>query len=368
MVGIYKCDIYDENLIDEVINKLFNELKLDSKITAGMNVAIKPNLLAIRDEKTATTTHHIFTKCVVKKVLSLGAKCIICESPPGKYSSKILSKIYEKLGYNELEKLGATLNLDTSSRLVNVDGKLIKNIEIITPILDADLVINLPKLKTHAMMNLTCAVKNLFGIIPGERKAEVHALHSDYNSFANAIIDISSFVKNQITIVDAIYSMEGNGPNSGTPRHTGLIFASTNQFELDYIVSKVINLNLEDAYTVKHSIERGKLINLKHIETVGENLDDIIIKDFKFPDSLSKKNFMRFFSLAKLIKPYPVFDHKKCIRCKLCIDRCPVHALELVNNKVTLRNKNKCIRCFCCLEHCPQHAVGIKHILTLKRK
>lgn len=368
MVFIHKCELYDENLLDIVIDNIFNEMKLNEKITKGMNVVLKPNLLAIRDEKTATTTHHLFTKCIAKKVISLGAKCTICDSPPGKYSSKGLSKVYEKLGYNEVEDLGAILNLDTTSKLVNIKGKLVKNIEIISPILNADLVINLPKLKTHAMMNLTCAVKNLFGIVPGERKAEIHSLYPDYDGFANAIIDISNFVKNQVTIVDSIYSMEGNGPNSGTPRHTGLLFASYNQFELDYILSKVIKLKLEDAYTVKNSIERGLLTNLKDIQIVGEKFEDVIMQDFKLPDTISRKTFTRAFKLTKFIKPYPTFDSKKCIRCKLCIDRCPVHALELKNNKVVLKDKNKCIRCFCCSEHCPVHAVGIRHILNFKVK
>jgi len=368
MVGIYKCDIYDEKLLDNVIEEIFIKLKINEKIVKDMNVVLKPNLLAIRDINTATTTHHLFVKSIAKKVISLGAKCTICDSPPGKYSSKNLLKSYEKLGYLEIEKIGAILNIDTTSKVVNINGKLVKNIEIISPILNADLVINLPKLKTHAMMNLTCSVKNLFGIVPGERKAEIHSLYPDYDSFADAMIDISSSVKNQITIVDTIYSMEGNGPNSGAPRHTGLIIASSNQFEIDYVVSKIIDLKLEDSYIVKNSIERGILTNPSSIEIIGEKLEDIIIKDFKFPDTLAKKTFARAFKLTKFIKPYPMFDSKKCIRCKLCIDRCPVNALKLINNKVVLKDKNKCIRCFCCSEHCPVHAVGIKHILTFKRK
>ncbi len=368
MVGIYKCQEYEEKLLDDVIERLFSDLEFDKKIIKGMNVVLKPNLLAIRDEKTATTTHHLFTKCVAKKVISLGAKCIICDSPPGKYSSNNLIKVYEKLGYKDIEKVGAILNLDTTSSLVNINGKVIKNIEILAPILNADLVINLPKLKTHAMMNLTCSVKNLFGIVPGERKVEIHSLFPDYNDFANAMIDISSYIKNQITIVDSIYSMEGNGPNSGSPRNTGLVFASSNQFEIDYLVSKIINLKLEDSYTVKNSMERGILTNIKNIEIIGEKLEEIYIKDFKLPDTLGKKRFLKIFNLAKFVKPYPTFDSEKCIKCKLCIDRCPVEALKLINNKVVLKDKNKCIRCFCCLEHCPVHAVQIKHILKFKRK
>lgn len=99
----------------------------------------------------------------------------------------------------------------------------------------------------------------------------------------------------------------------------------------------------------------------------GEKLESLIINDFKLPDTIARKRFIRMFSLAKYIKPYPIFNKNKCIKCKLCIERCPVDAIKISKGRVKLKDKKSCIRCFCCLEHCPVHAVGIKHILFLKR-
>jgi uncharacterized protein (DUF362 family)/Pyruvate/2-oxoacid:ferredoxin oxidoreductase delta subunit len=360
MVGIYRCKEYNEEVITGLINGIFKKHGFDKMIKEGMNVVLKPNMLALRDEKTATTTNKVFLKCVAKKVLELGAKCTVCDSPAGNYSEEIMKKMYIGLGYDTLEDMGVILNYDTSFKRENIHGKIIQNIDIITPILDADLVINLPKLKTHQMMNLTCAVKNLFGIIPGKVKSEIHSIYNDYTDFANVLIDISSSVKNQITIVDAVYSMEGNGPNQGKPRYTGLVFATDNQFELDYVAMKIINLQLRHAYTVKESIKR-KLFDEKNIEIIGENLSSCIIKDFKKPDILRKSIFKNIIFFSKLVKPYPIFDHEKCIKCMKCVTRCPENVLELKNGKIILKSKKNCIRCFCCTEHCPAEAVSIKH-------
>ncbi len=362
MVGIYKCKEYDEEILTNLINGIFKKHKFDEMIKKDMNVVLKPNMLALRDEKTATTTNKLFLKCVARKVIELGAKCIVCDSPAGQYTEEIMKKMYVGMGYDTLSDMGVILNYDMSFSMTNIHGDIIKNIDIITPIINADLVINLPKLKTHQMMNLTCGVKNLFGIIPGKVKSEIHSIYSDYADFANALIDISSSVKNQITIVDAIDSMEGNGPNQGKCRHTGLVFASNNQFELDFVAMKIINLRLKHAYTVNESIRR-KLIDPKNIEIIGENLQDCIISDFKKPDILRKSIFRNLILMSKLIKPYPEFDEKKCIKCMKCVNRCPEKVLDFKNGKVVLKSKKDCIRCFCCSEHCPAEAVNIKHQL-----
>ncbi|MEG0872814.1 MAG: DUF362 domain-containing protein [Clostridia bacterium] len=280
--------------------------------------------------------------------------------------NRLLSLCIKAFGYESLQKIGVELNLDTSFKKVNIAGKVVKNIDIISPILKADLVVNLPKLKTHAMMNLTCGVKNLFGIVPGMTKAEIHSIYPKYEDFANAIIDISYSVKNQITIVDAIDSMEGNGPNQGSPRHTSLILASKNQAELDYVAMKIINLPLKLAYSVNESLKRN-LFSKKSLEIIGEKLEDCIIPDFKKPDSIKRGMFKYMINISRFLKPYPIFNKDKCIKCKLCINRCPAHVLELRAGRVVLTSKKECIRCFCCSEHCPADAISIKHQLIFSK-
>lgn len=366
MVSIYASEAYEETKLDRLVDTIFKEHQLDLKIKAGMKVVLKPNLLAIRDEASATTTHHLFVKSVAKRVVACGASCTVCDSPAGNYTQGALKNTYTSLHYNEIEQVGATLNLDTSFRKVNIQGEVVKNIDIITPILEADFVINLPKLKTHAMMNLTFAVKNFFGIVPGMAKAEMHSIHSDYMDFANAIVDICQSVKPQFTIGDAILAMEGNGPNQGKPRKVGLVIAGENPFEIDFVASKIIQMPQHYAYTVQASIERN-LLDAKKISITGKTIEEVKVSHFLLPDSIKKGMFKGMIHLAKLLKPYPTFNAKKCSRCKLCITRCPVQVLALKNNRVVLTDRSKCIRCFCCSEHCPSDAIAIKHKLIFSK-
>ena len=363
MIGIYKCKEYDENELDHTINKIFLEHNFNEMILKGMNVVLKLNLLAKKKPDEAVTTHPLFIKAVAKKVNSLGAKCILCDSPGGLYTKKALEGYYKYNELKPLEKAGVELNYDTSFEYVKIDGKVLSSCDIISPILHADLVINLAKLKTHSMMNLTCAVKNMLGILPGLRKAELHSRFADYKDFANAVIDISSAVKNQISIVDGITALEGNGPSAGTPRKMGIVLAGKDQFELDYVASQIINMDVADAYTVNESIKRN-LIDPAHIEVTGEKIEDVKVTDFRFPDTISKRTVKLAFGFVRYIKPYPIFNKNKCKVCKICVERCPREALYVKAGRIKLAKK-KCIRCFCCHEHCPYKAIDIKHILNL---
>ena len=366
MIGIYKCEKYDENKLDEVINKLFIEHEFDKMISNGTKVALKPNLLTKKKPNEAVTTHPLFIKAVAKKVISLGGSCILCDSPGGAYTKNVLQNLYTYNELKQLEEIGVELNYDISFEYVSINGKVLLGCDVIAPIINADLVINLAKIKTHSFMNLTCAVKNMFGILPGIRKTEIHSRFASYSDFANAMIDISLATKNQITIIDGVMALEGNGPAAGNPRNIGLILAGKNQFELDYIVTKIIGMDIKDAYIVDESIKRN-LVDLSNIKVIGESIEDVKVTDFKFPDTIAKKVVKVAFGFTKYIKPYPVFNQNKCKLCNICADRCPEKALGIKNERMRL-NKKKCIRCFCCHEHCPYKAIDIKHVLNLKKK
>lgn len=367
MVGIYRVEKYDESLLNDVVSKIFEEHKFNELIKPGMMVCIKPNLLMKKKPGEAATTHPLLIHAVCKKVVELGVKCLVADSPAGPYTKGALSSLYK---YNELEileEVGAKLNYDIGYTMCNIDGDKIKNIDIINPILQADLVINMPKIKTHSMMNLTAATKNLFGVVPGVRKAEIHSRFEDYSDFANSMIDISKYIKKQIIIVDGIVALEGNGPSAGDPKQLGIVMAGDNQFELDYAIMKIIGMKLEDAYTVSESIKR-KLFDVNNIEIKGESIDSVKSLDFKFPDTIAKKTAFKMHNLTRFIKPYPVFNKKKCKLCKICIERCPRNAIEIKNGVVKLKSKKDCIRCFCCHEHCPYKAIDIKHMFSFGLK
>lgn len=359
MVFIQKCEKYENSRIKDAINLIFNKHNIYNIIKPNMNIVIKPNFVMKMKVEDAGTTHPLIIKEVAKKIISLGAKVTIAESPGGPYNEKILRDIYNYYKLDDLEHIGVKLNISTDT--VMLKSELNNNFEVIKPIAEADLVINIAKLKTHTMMNMTCCTKNLYGIIPGTQKFGYHAKHTEPEEFAEKIIEISSLVKKQICIVDGIDAMEGNGPTGGTKRHLGILLSGENCYEMDYIVSKIIGFE-DISYITKKTIEKG-IVMPYNVKIDGEKLENVKVKDFKRPDSSSKIKFgMKIAKiLFKNIKPYPIFNMNKCIKCNRCINSCPKKALIFSNSKIML-NKKECISCFCCHELCPAKAIDIKRM------
>ena len=174
-VSIVKCERYAEvqNAVEQAVNLIGG---IEKYVKKGDKVVIKPNLVSKKKPDEAVTTHPDFLRAVIVMVENAGGIVTIAESPGGPYNAAMLKSTYAACGIdNAIEGTNATLNFDTAFTEVHFpDGKTIKNIPIINPILDADVIISLPKLKTHAMTSYTGAVKNLFGTIPGTHKAELH--------------------------------------------------------------------------------------------------------------------------------------------------------------------------------------------------
>jgi Fe-S-cluster-containing hydrogenase component 2 len=241
------------------------------------------------------------------------------------------------------------------------------------PVLEVDKIINIPKIKTHMMTVYSGAVKNLFGIIPGSYKAEYHLRFEDTMVFADLLIDICSFAKPVLTVMDAVIGMEGYGPTAGSPKKVGLVIAGTNPFALDVVASDIIGLRPEQIPTVVKSVERGFCSgNVKEISVVGEKLQDVYVKNFKKPTVKVAFNYYNIFlpkflvrRLNKIIKPRPSFKYEACKSCGMCASCCPPKAITMKDGKPVV-DLNKCIRCFCCHELCNFEAVDIKRPWFIK--
>ena len=265
-------------------------------------------------------------------------------------------------------KSGAELNFNTE--VIDVpypSGKIMKSIKTIKPVLEVDKIISIPKIKTHMMTVYSGAVKNMFGIIPGSYKAEYHLRFDDTSDFADLLIDICSFSKPVLTIMDAIIGMEGYGPTNGTPKKVGLVMASRDPYALDAIAAKVIGLEGSQVPTIRKSIDRGLYDgNIDGIDILGEAINDVKVEDFKKP---TVKVAFNFYSLLipkpllkrinRFIKPTPRFNKIKCKGCAMCAKSCPPNAITMENGKPKVQLEN-CIRCFCCHELCAFDAVQIK--------
>jgi uncharacterized protein (DUF362 family)/ferredoxin len=246
-------------------------------------------------------------------------------------------------------------------------GRIFKQLEIEQAVLEADVIINLPKWKTHAQMLLTLGVKNLFGCIPGPRKPLWHLKAGDDRKiFAQILFDIYQVIQPSLTLLDGIVGMEGDGPNSGRPIPIGLILASGDSLSLDQIVCDLLGISRESLLTNRVAIEQG--MGKETIEVLGEKVEDVRISSFQFP-TLSQidwglPGFLRK-ALKNALTSKPVIDDEVCKSCDRCAEICPPKALARKGEDL-LFDYGQCIRCLCCLEVCPEGAISIKRGWALK--
>lgn len=353
---------------DRVLNcvqEIFDQLGgIGSIVKPGMRVAIKPNLLMSKKPDDVATTHPAVVKAVITLVQKAGGIASIVESPGGPYNTSMLRMVYANTGMEEVaNETGAELNFDLRiEKVINEDAKIVKGLNILKPLKEADLIINIAKLKTHGMMVYTGAVKNMFGSIAGLEKANFHLRFSDYDQFAHSLIDIFLASKPQLNIIDGIIAMEGDGPSSGVPKYIGALLASEDAFACDYAALKIINVDYKKVPVLRLAEERG-LLKKDEIEVIGADVEDIAPENFEVPALKHVKAGLRF-NLLKLFgkgfRPRPKILQDKCISCGKCMQVCPPKIISRDENKRMLIDYKKCISCFCCHEFCPEHAIKIK--------
>ena len=368
-VSIEKCVKYS---LDEAEKALILALApfggLDW-VHTGMKIGIKANLVTFFHPDAAATTHPILLSALVRLLLNRGASVIIGDSPGGIYNHVYVNRIYAATGMKEVEATGAILNQDFSVKEAYFpEGKSATTFTYTGWLDNVDAIINFCKLKTHGMIGMSAAAKNMFGAIPGTTKPEYHYRFPNPESFSDMIIDLDEYFKPRISIVDAVVGMEGNGPTAGTPRHIGAIAASDNPHALDLVCAKLIGLDPENVPTLQAAIRRNLCPNrVGELEIIGD-ITQFCVPDYKLVcDSRSiqfhkgaKSGLARLTgvvlqnSLASVPKLYPT----ECIGCKECAKICPAKAITMKNHKPVI-NREACIRCFCCQEFCPKGAMKV---------
>jgi uncharacterized protein (DUF362 family) len=371
-VAIVKCSDYEIERIRHAVGQAVEYLGgMEAFVLPGETVLIKPNLLLRRRPERATTTHPALVQAVAELVIEAGGKPILFDSPGGYtfHTRGMLDSLYETCGMKQAAH-GCEADLSYDTQVQNIpfpNGKTIMNIKTIRCVAEADKIINLPKLKTHMMMGLSGAVKNLFGIVPGSFKTEYHFRFEDEDDFAGAIVDICQFAKPALSILDAVVAMEGDGPTNGIPRKLGLILASADPYGLDVSAAAVLGLEPRDIPTIRESVRRGLTSGKANdIDILGERLRDVSARDFKKPANHVAFNIYNWLlprSLAKRMnkswKFKPVFKSAGCHGCGVCEKSCPAKAIQMIDKRPQV-DLGKCISCFCCHELCNFSAVDIR--------
>ena len=381
MVTIRACNSYSPEVVDKALDQSLQDLGgLESFVQAGETVLLKVNLVIGKGPEKAATTHPALVAALARKLIALGCRVLIGDSPGGPFNPATLKIQYQITGMADAAKeSGAELCYDTSQEEVQLpEGVMLKRLTLTGMSQKADKVISLCKLKTHSMMVYTGAAKNMFGTIPGTTKAEYHVRMPEIPDFAEAIIDICEATRPALSVMDAVIGMEGNGPTGGSPRAIGCLLASANPYELDLAAASLIGLGPKDVYTLSSSIRRG--LTPEKPELIGDDPSPYIIEDFRMPDhvhtNLQQGGLLPPF-LMKARRPKVVFDPQKCLGCGHCADNCPAKVITMkpVTGKAASRTKarrlpsvdyRRCIRCYCCQELCPQVAVKIRESLIFK--
>lgn len=366
-ISVVKCDGYEhaEDSVDKALELIGG---IGNFVKKGDRVLIKPNYVSMKNPDDAATTHPSVVRAVIKAAESAGGVVTVAESPGGAYSPGILKGLYSVCKASDAVKgTNAALNYDTAFSDVRFpDGVTMKSFPIIKPVTEADVIISIPKLKTHAMTDYTGAVKNLFGVIPGTYKAELHFRLNEKKAFCSMLIDLCECVKPTLTVMDAVRGMEGNGPTAGKNRKIGLIMASADPYVTDLAATHIIGYRPDEAETVRQAAERGLCTdNIADINILGEAIEDCVIPDFKKPDThfdllrlLPVPAVLRA-RITSMMSASPQIEYDKCVGCGECFRCCPPKAITMKDNKPEI-DKKTCIKCFCCQELCPKQAVSIK--------
>lgn len=372
-VSVQAAKEYDVDRLTELIKAQFDDIGLTKACFEGKKVVVKPNLIIKKPPEYAATTRPEILEAVIKILLTFHcAEITIAESAGGPYTEQSLEASYNVCKIKSVAlKYGIKLNYDTSYTEVNSsDGRLVKSFNMLTPVTEADVIINLPKIKTHSLTGMSGAVKNYFGVIPGLQKFEMHARFPDYNEFASMLNDLAYTVMSDritVNILDAIVGMEGNGPTGGSPREIGCLITSLNPFNIDRIAKEIIGV--KEVLYVDESVRRGYTYeSADDIKIIGDDYESFIVPDYKMPDSKPRglAMILRRFSggkLGKFFSPRPVISDR-CVGCGECERSCPKNTIEMVEakgKKVAAIKLDSCIRCFCCQELCPVRAIDIKN-------
>ena len=363
-VSITKCSGYDDARVFRAVKEAVDLVGGIKKfVKPGEVVLLKPNLLAGKTPESGVTTHPSILRAALILVTEAGGVPMVGDSS----ALGSTEKNAEKAGYAEIcKEFGAEfVELKTPVNLKNPEGKIFKRMEVAKEALSCDVIINLPKMKTHAQMYLTLAVKNLFGCVPGKRKLQWHlSAGIDTAYFASMLLDLMALVKPGLNILDAVTAMEGNGPASGDLRDVGLIMASGDALALDTVAAQVLGAKPNDMPVLKKAREiTPGLVDLKEIAVKGARIEDVRIANFKFPPlvDIDFSSILPYFiskRLKKAMTSRPDIDAQNCALCNVCASLCPADAMEKTNRIVI--DYDLCIRCYCCQESCPQGVINAK--------
>lgn len=338
------------------VEKAFDLFPLDIE---GKSVLIKPNALRGSTPEQGVTTHPSVLQAVVDKVISMKPSRLIVGDNCGMVSYGANEETFDLTGLKEASR-GHYQNIGTEGVEFPMKAGKFSAVNISKEVMDADVVISVPKFKTHGLTVMSGAIKNNFGYVLGAQKAELHYESGDPGKFAEFIVDIFNIRPPDLMIMDGVLCMEGNGPASTELRFVGKIIAADNAVAMDATVSRIMGLEPLAVPVIRYAVEKGLgSADVENIEIIGELKP---IPEYRLPPNVNPKaktteEFNQFLRSRFTVRP--TVNEEFCTACGTCVDQCPADALEM-GDMVPIVDKSACIACFCCQEMCPEAAIELK--------
>lgn len=367
-VAVVRCDGYEREAVRAALHEAIERVDGFAWLRPGMRVGLKANLVAAGKPETAITTNPVVLAALTELLIERGASVVVGDSAGGPWTAAYMRHIYAVSGMQAVEDAGGTLNDDFSEREASFPAAVQSKTFRYTAWLDScDAIINVCKLKSHGMMALSNAVKNLFGTIPGMLKPEYHYRYPNPNDFADSIVDLSAYWKPVLHISDGIVAMEGNGPTRGRPYPLGALLVSKNPHLLDWTAAELIGLSVDDIPTLQAARRRGLLPeSFADVPVLGdltplraERFDRILNRNSTlFVDSSTSLGRIKAWVIDASLGAKPVVTRAECVGCRHCEKICPAKAITMQNG-IPVIDRKACIRCFCCQEFCPKGAMKV---------
>jgi len=366
------CRSYERPEVERTVGELFEALGGPGAFASeGQSVFLKVNALLGAAPEKGVTTHPEVVRAVVRQFQSVTDRITIGDSPGGPFTPGYLKRVYEKTGFAEVARdTGAELSLDTSTASVQIPGgKVLKTIMICGAMHSADCLVSVSKFKTHMFLNMSGAIKNLFGTVPGANKFTYHSRFPRDTDFSDLIVDVLLASAPDLHVMDAVVAMDGNGPRVGNLIDMGMMAAGTDACALDLAMMDVIGIEPEKNKALAAGIRRGLCQgDASGLELVGDEVGSLRYQGFRLPDKkdISERvpDFvMKRFGERMALRPVPV--EGKCTACKKCVEICPASAIT-IEGKLARVDQKKCQRCYCCHELCEQDAIVLERPLLMK--
>ncbi|NLD19533.1 MAG: DUF362 domain-containing protein [Clostridiales bacterium] len=378
-VALVSCDSYDYDKVKEAVDKAFDLL-------GGLNhllnmpkessLLLKPNLLAkVGREKACTTDPAVFA-AVGEALQESGYKNLTYGDSPGNPMVPG-EKVAEECGIKDAaHRLRIPVGqFDEGLQVDFPQGRVENKFILCREVTETDGIINICKMKTHQLERITGAVKNTFGCVYGLNKSAAHARYATAEVFGKMIADLNRLLKPKLHIMDGIVAMEGNGPQSGTPKAMNLVLVSKDPVALDGLFCHLVSLNPELVPTNVSAMEQSvgtyrdiQVVTEEGILTASEAGAKYGDKSFDVQRSSGYRGTLAPLKLlAPLLEKKPIVKKALCIGCGICVSSCPLKkkAIEISEGKAVY-DYSRCIKCYCCQEMCPEEAITVKKSLIAR--